>query len=338
VRRPAIARGTEIRHHAALADAVRPSGLGHQLCVGRISKKGEFLQMYRLSRVAPFVLAALCCFAAGPARAQGTPAAAAPAQVNISYEQPSNPKYAPMYEALKRRQVLERLQRFLTPLRLPKPLTIRLAQCNAESMPYKSGGLVTLCYEMVDRIVSVTNHGTQDAKEQALVTDGTFVQAVLHEVAHAVFDLLEVPVWGREDDAADRISALIMVQFGDEVALATIAGTAKFFEYSNKTWTGGDFAELGSPEAQRFYNYLCIAYGADPITFRFLAPRVGPRSGTSLVATLPPKRAERCSGEYAQVAHAFDLRIMPYVDPDQVIRVRAAQWMMSDEIPGGQQQ
>jgi hypothetical protein len=39
----------------------------------------------------------------------------------------------------------------------------------------------------------------------------------------------------------------------------------------------------------------------------------------------------RCSGEYEQVRHAFDLRIMPYVDPDQAIKVRAAQWLSADE-------
>jgi hypothetical protein len=290
--------------------------------------------MTRFGRVVPFLAAALC-FAVDPAHAQGTPAPAAAAQVKVSYEQPSNPKYAPMYEALKRRKVLERLQGFLTPLRLPRELTVRLAQCDAETMPYKSGGPVTLCYEMVERINAITAQHTDNANEHTLVVDGTFVQAVLFEVAHAVFDLLQVPVWGRADDAADRISALIMMQFGDEVAVTTMIGTAKFFEYSNRTWTGGDFAELGSPEAQRFYNYLCVAYGGDPITFSFLSARPGPRGGASGLPQLPARRAERCAGEFAQVRHAFDLRIMPYVDPDLVIRVRASQWLQSDEIPGG---
>jgi hypothetical protein len=139
-----------------------------------------------------------------------------------------------------------------------------------------------------------------------------------------------VPIWGRIDDAADRVTALMMMQFNDETAVTTIAGTAKFFEYSRHAWTGEDFAQENSPEAQRFYNYLCIAYGGDPITFHFLKPRPGP----SPLATLPEYRAVRCAREFAQVQHAFDLRIMPFVDPDLVIKVRASQFLLPDEIGG----
>ncbi len=297
--------------------------------------------MTGLHRAAPLLAAVLALAAGEQARAQAPVATASPAQVKVSYEQPSDPKFMPMYEALKRREVLERLQRFLTPLRLPSELTIRLAQCGAETVPYTHGGPVTLCYEMVDKIVTITRQNTSDEKEQTLVMDGTFVQAVLHEVAHAVFDLLHVPIWGREEDAADRVAALIMVQFGDEVGLTTIVGTARFFEFSKRTWTGADFAEPDSPEAQRFYNSLCIAYGGDPITFAFLKPRPGPRARRpGLPARLPmltEARAPRCRAEFFQAMHAFDLRIMPYVDPHLVIRVRAAQWLLSDEIPGGLQ-
>ena len=152
---------------------------------------------------------------------------------------------------------------------------------------------------------------------------------MLNQVAHALFDLLRTPVWGREDDAADRLAAFIMTQFGDDVALSTILGTAKFFEYSRHAWTGVDFADLESPESQRFFNYLCIAYGADPITFYFLAG--APRPGGK-VTQLTAHRAQRCDGEYNQVREAFDLTIMPHVDPGLFIKVRATQWLMPDEI------
>ena len=84
------------------------------------------------------------------------------------------------------------------------------------------------------------------------------------------FDILEIPVWGREEDAADKLAGFIMVQFGKEVALKVMVGAAWFFEASDRTWTGIDFASVQSPEAQRFYNYLCIAFGSDPATFKFL--------------------------------------------------------------------
>ncbi len=279
-------------------------------------------------RVTLLLLAVVLIAANAPsARAEGLNGTTG--QIQISYDAPSDANLQPFYRALKSRGVLERLQGFMTPLRLPRPLTIRTAQCGAERMPYKSGGPVTICYEMGRKIATIAAQNTKDPKERAQILYGTFVEAVLHELAYAIFDQLQVPIWGREDDAADHLAALIMVEFGDQVALNTILGTAKFFDYSGHTWTGADFANEQSPEAQRFYNYLCIAFGADPITFSFLKPRPGP----SALPRLTEHRAERCEGEYLQVRHAFDLRIMPYVNPDLLVKERASQWLRPDEMP-----
>ena len=75
---------------------------------------------------------------------------------------------------------------------------------------------------------------------------GAFVQAVLHEVAIATFDILEIPVWGREADAADKLAGFIMVQFGKEVALKVMIGAAWFFEASDRTWTGNPISPASS--------------------------------------------------------------------------------------------
>jgi hypothetical protein len=285
-------------------------------------------------RFAAAILVGIACWvgvARSAAADQSPPPAPAP-QVSVKYEPPTDPKYQIIFETMSRRKVLERLQGFLAPLRLPGPLLIRLAECGgADTVEFKSGDPATICYELLRKIIDITNSGTKDENERAQVINGTFVEAALNQAAHAVFDLLRTPVWGREDDAADRLTAFIMTQFGDQVALSTIISTAKFFEYSRHAWTGVDFAELESPESQRFYNYLCIAYGADPITFHFLAGAPAPGTG---VGQIPDDRAVRCEGEFDQVREAFDLSIMPYVDPGLLIKVRAAQWLMPDEITG----
>jgi len=46
-----------------------------------------------------------------------------------------------------------------------------------------------------------------------------------------------------------------------------------FLEKSEKTWTGSQFADVNSPEAQRYFNYLCMAYGGDPVNFAYLAEK-----------------------------------------------------------------
>jgi hypothetical protein len=262
----------------------------------------------------------------GPAAAQGMATGGMQnAQVEIAYVQPSNRNYVPLYNALKNRAVLEEIKAFLAPLRLPRKLTVQTDQCGAAVRPYKPQGPVTICYEMLEQIQKVA--AGMEADKRASVAAGTFIQAALHEVAVGVLDILGVPVWGRADDAADRLAAFVLLHFGEDFALKTITATAIFFDASQKTWTGSDFARADSPEQQRFYNYLCIAFGGAPKSFAFLVTASGNDE-----PLLPKHRAARCRGEYEQVRKAYDLRIMPYVDPDMMIKVKAMDWLLPADV------
>src|SRR5262249_5163307 len=212
-------------------------------------------------RCAALVLALLCStFDAIPAGAQ-QPGKVQNPQIEIAYGQPTAPALQPIHDRLTKLQVLEEFKQFMAPLRLPRKLAVRVDQCGAATRPYKPQGPVTVCYELIDQIERVAAKAEQGAQRTIIV--GTFIQAILHETAHAGFDLLAAPIWGRAEDAADNLAAFIMLQFGDELALQTIRGTTDFFQLSGKTWTGSDFASVSSPEAQRYFNYLCMAYGGD---------------------------------------------------------------------------
>jgi hypothetical protein len=268
-------------------------------------------------------------FALSPA-ALATGAAAQPPsaldnpQIEIVYVDPRNPAFQPIQERLRKRLVLEQLKAFLTPLRLPQKLRVHFDQCGAASRPYKPQAPATICYEMIDAIERIAARADPNIREMVLV--GTVVQAVLHEVAHAIFDILQVPVWGRSKDAADMLAAFIMLQFGEDVARQTIIGTAVFWELSGKSWTGSAFADVQSPEPQRYFNYLCIAYGGAPKSFEHLV-----KAQENRQPVLPEDRSKRCQREYHQFRKAFDLRIMPYVDPDLLVKVRAMQWLLPGE-------
>jgi hypothetical protein len=246
-------------------------------------------------------------------------------QIEIAYVQPNDRGYQAIYDLLKKRQVLEELQRFLTPLRLSRKLTVKIDECGGSTRPYKPQGPVTICYELVDQIEKIA--AKVDPSLRATATAGAFIMVVLHEVAHAIFDIEQVPVWGRVEDAADRLAALVMLQFGEDLAVRTIFGTTVFFNASEKTWTGSDFSDVSSPEEQRYYNYLCIAYGGAPISFQALV--TPDQNGEQ---TLPDGRAVRCAKEYAQVLKAFNLRIMPFVDPNLLVAVRSTQWLLPTDI------
>ncbi len=251
--------------------------------------------------------------------------ARADSQVEVAYEEPASPELRPIYEQLKALGALQQLRLLMEPLRLPKPLMVRTAECGPDPQAYVPGGPVTICYEVLDQVAKLVKQHSRDPAYQQTLIYGAFVQTALHNVALGIFDVLGVPIWGREFDAADRLAALIMTQFGEDVMASTVETTTQIFQWSNRTWTGRDFASTASPEAQRFFNYLCIAYAASPYDYDYLV-----RGGT-----LPKDRAERCQDEYLQIKKAFDLRIMPFVDPDLLVKARARHWSISPSTPGG---
>jgi hypothetical protein len=270
--------------------------------------------MKRIVR-ALMIAGALMSGVAGPAVAQERTAAG---KITVEYE-PS--LFLGVNAAVKQEHVLEELQAFLAPLRLPRDLKITMADCGAVKATYRSGQPVKICYELINQIADAakklypTDEGLQD-----VVVVGAIIQACFHEVAFAIFDILQVPIWGRADDAADRLAALIMVALGEDVEKIAILGTSELFKWSatsGKTWTGSSFADAATPDAQRYFNYICIAAAADFPAFGGLVQK----------GTIPPSRAADCTHEFEQVRHAFDLRIMPFVDPDALVRVKATQWL-----------
>jgi hypothetical protein len=241
--------------------------------------------------------------------------------IDIAYVEPRNPEFRFVYDELKRRQVLEELRRFLSPLRLPRRVLVKTEECGAETIPYEPGQPVVVCYEYIAAIVKLappvaTPEGI--SRENAII--GAFVQSVLQRVSYALFDVLEIPVWGREHDAADNLAAFIMLQFGKDLALRVLTGAVWFFEASDRKWTGSDFASEASPAMQRFFNYVCIAYGSDPETFAPVFEQ----------ALLETGRAGTCAREYGEVRYAFRKLILPHIDPEKLAKVRSMQWAMPE--------
>jgi hypothetical protein len=256
--------------------------------------------------------------AAAQAQAQ-PPAATTGDQIRISYGVPKNPAHQPIYERLQKRRVLEDFRDFLAPLKLPKPPTIKIESCGVVNAYYSSGA-VTICYEYIAWIHQVAQQVTlsnEISLEDAVV--GPFVDVLLHEVAHAIFDLLKIPLFGREEDAADQLAAFILLQFGPDVARRTIVGAALLFRQMSIEQVPGtaDYASVHGLPAQRFINVLCIAYGAHPDLFADFVKQ----------GFLPVTRIGYCRWEYQQILHAFRTLIAPHVDPVLQAKVKGREWL-----------
>jgi hypothetical protein len=271
----------------------------------------------------------LLALAISGALAQGIPASARAAEgsapIEIEYVPPAQAYLLPIYERLRQRKVLEQLRDFLSPLRLPVRLRIRTLQCD-DTNAYWAGRVegLKLCYEYVDWVERLAPaQTTPDGFTPQDAIAGEFIEVTLHEMGHAVFDLFEVPIFGREEDAADQMAGFMMLQFGQDVALRTISGTAYTYQQQalQSHWSRTTFADEHETDQQRFYNYLCLAYGAQPETFqRFVDSNI-----------LPAKRAANCGREYRQVQRAFIKTVMPHIDQELMKKVQTMQMLRPDD-------
>jgi hypothetical protein len=264
-----------------------------------------------------------------PALAAGKSSDLKPDQILISYVTPSNPAHQPIYAVLKERRVLERFKELLSPLKLPVTLLLKVEGCDGESNAwYDAEGsehTVTCCYEYLDEVLRYAPKQTTAAgvtSSDAIV--GPTIEVFLHEVSHAVFDLLKVPIFGREEDAADQLAAFWLLQLGKEEARKTVSGVAFMYnrEAQEQNPQMKNFADVHGLSAQRLYNLLCLAYGADSELFADVVAK----------GYLPKSRAEGCSDEYRQVSYAVEKLIRPYVDETLRKKVKAKKLLMPEPV------
>src|SRR5262249_13984205 len=185
-----------------------------------------------LSRAAALVSALACLFLQSSgklAQAQVQEEIANP-NIAVDYYEPRDPEFLTFYEKLKKRRVLEELAQFLAPVHWPKKLRLIMKQCPAAVNPdapeisdliFYNGDEYSLniCYQLfkfLERIDLKNLDPPPTFVTQQEVIVGGLVGLVLHEAGRAMFDMLDVPILGSEDDAADQIAGFVGQQFDED--------------------------------------------------------------------------------------------------------------------------
>ena len=250
-----------------------------------------------------------------------------PNRVRIEYGPPRTPEQTAIYDLMMEHKPLEKFQEIFSPFRLPIELTLRVKDCHGVSNAWYERPVVTICYEYINDIrKSVPTEAVQTDAVFAGVTRadamfGQFFYAVAHEMGHAMFDYLDVPIFGRAEDAADGFAAYMILELGKRDAMRMILGAA----YSYKEYIKNPrvcvpliaFADGHSAPMQRYYNLLCMGYGADPQLFSELVEK----------GYLPKNRAESCRTEFNEMTYAFHHAIGPHLDEKLAKQVLDKSWL-----------
>jgi hypothetical protein len=186
---------------------------------------------------------------------------------------------------------------------LPEVLETVFTECGEPNAFYDLDGRITMCYEYFDFFTHNFVATTDDPSTVMQSVLDTGAHVYLHEIGHALVDLLEIPITGREEDSVDTLASLILLLGGSQEALLSTAHSFGYLAwlYENEGWDLPFWGEH-SLAAQRKYDIACLVYGSDPEAWGHL---IGPEY-------LPQERAERCPREFEQKSRGWDRLLRPH--------------------------
>ena len=191
-------------------------------------------------------------------------------------------------------------------LALPVPVPIKFGDCgqsNAFYMPDQQA--IVMCYEMIAQSFAIYQELGYEGEDLSLAVGNNTISILLHEIGHALVDILKLPITGREEDAVDQFSAISLLFF-EELGNEAIVDFASFWggmsQYSESSLEDIAFFGEHSLDSQRFYDILCLAYGSNQKELGYLVDE----------QVLPQERAERCTEEFQRIVTAWDALLSPY--------------------------
>lgn len=178
----------------------------------------------------------------------------------------------------------------------------------------------------VERTAPPSTNTTEDIDPVQRFVNSNVAETLYHELAHALIDKLDLPVFGPEEFAADMF-ALVMInelhseaevrQIAYDVAAAYQAGAVKEHRASDSAmW------DLHGTDEQRYYNVACMIYGADPDI----------RGDIARDLDLPDERAETCPEEYTNLSDAWN-GVLDQVAAGAPAQTLHVDWTLNDENP-----
>lgn len=152
------------------------------------------------------------------------------------------------------------------------------------------------------------NKMSPQAKEQLVefvIGNTLFVMA--HEMGHGLINEMNMPVLGREEDAADSFAVVTALKMGSEFSERVLIEAAKGWVLSSKRdkkqGNALAFYDEHGLDLQRAYNVVCFMVGSDPKKYKALATDT----------KLPEQRQTSCAYEWKNTAWSWDEMLKPHL-------------------------
>ena len=187
---------------------------------------------------------------------------------------------------------------------LPYDIMVSLEDCPESNAYYDPESRhVTICHQLIDEYYELFSRKIKDRAKLEEAVRGATAATFFHELGHALVDAWRVPITGREEDAVDQLSTLVLLGRAEDGERMALAGAVSFLLYASKEGGAKVYWDEHSLDEQRFYDTICLIYGRDPEKYQHLVQD----------GTLPAERAEFCWEEYERVSGAWQELLAPFL-------------------------
>ena len=178
-------------------------------------------------------------------------------------------------------------------------IPVSFSMCGEENaFYYPATSSITMCYELAAHYLNEFRNIHEDSDHLSASVFGALHWVFLHEMGHALIDIYDIPITGKEEDSADQFATHMVLQ--EEMGLDTLLSMVYLYgssESSSLEWG------VHSSDKQRYYNILCTVYGSDPVEFEFLVED----------GILPERRAVYCPDEYDKTISSWTRLLADYI-------------------------
>ncbi len=162
---------------------------------------------------------------------------------------------------------------------------------------------VTLCYQLIDDYYDLFSRKLKDKTKLDDAVRAATVATFFHELGHSLVDAWKIPITGREEDAVDQLSTLVLIDATEDGEQMALDGALAFKLYADADRGEKLYWDEHSLDEQRFFDTICLVYGHDEEKYAYLVEN----------GTLPEERASFCSEDYDKVNRAWRQLLEPYL-------------------------
>jgi hypothetical protein len=166
---------------------------------------------------------------------------------------------------------------------------------------------IIMCNELTNQTYELLKQ--KGYREEAALKSAFFSTVFIfyYEVGHMLIHELDLPIVGKEEDVADQFSAYFLLSSdpSEDKSLsgAIMLSAAKVFARQSTPPKKGDFIDEHALNQQRYYNIVCMVYGASPEKY----------SGLVTKLNYPESRLNGCRQESAFMFRNWGRLLKPYL-------------------------